>query len=124
MGTIPKVEEGIILARMEWWCNYPNPITEDWREPNNGRKDESRYLRQKQFLPFMKHHPMSDIMSSSFDGKDQDQSRRLKPTMEQLIPADLEMDYAINGEIKTMKREEWVSHAAEIVHNCAIWPLL
>jgi len=36
---IPKVKEGLILARMEWWHPRGNwPMTEGWTEVNNGNR--------------------------------------------------------------------------------------
>ena len=38
--------------------------------------------------------------------------RLLKPTIDGTVPQDFEMYDAINGQIKTMNRSEWVSHTA------------
>ena len=94
--TVPKVKEGIILVRMEWWCQGKVTIAKDWTEVNDGKTADTTPYAQRQ----------------------------LKPGPDQVIPADFEMDYAINGAIKTMKREEWMSHAGEPAKNCAVWPLL
>jgi len=102
--TVPKVKEGIIMARMEWWCNVPMKLTADWTEIDDGKTMDTTTYNAAEDNP----------------GR-----RRLKITIEQLVPDDFEMDIAINGVItKTMQREEWVSHTHEFIKNCAVWPLL
>lgn len=94
------------MARMEWWCGTKNKITESWTEVDDGKTMDST--------------PGNQTTPSGL----QTGQRFLKPTVEQLVPMDLKMDYAINGVIKTMEREEWVSHVGELEKNCAVWPLL
>jgi len=100
---LPKVKEGLIMARMEWWCGgikapKPNAFTADWTDIDTGKTlDTSPY----------------NITEGN---------RRLG---KELIPDDLEMDVAINGKItKVWKSEEWVKYTAEPSKNCAVWPLL
>jgi len=124
--TVPKVEEGIVLARIECWCHVPNSVTAGWKEVNNGRKDDRRYLQRTPSTPlppFMAGHPLS-APYSDFEQEDHYRTRRLKPTQDQLVPKDFEMDIAINGKITTMKRDQWLPYTAEPSKNCAAWPLL
>jgi hypothetical protein len=110
---IPKVKEGIVLARMEWWCGVNPEITANWNDVNDGKtNDNTRHLVNSQ--------RQGPIPSSSEDAK-----RFLgKPTPDDLVPSDFAMDYAVNGVIKTMYREEWMSHITEHSKNCAVWPLV
>lgn len=127
---VPNVKEGIILARMEWWCGKPgdNSITLDWTEVNDGKTDDTtpwkinannntRRHRHAMVANEVDHHPS--------DQQKQHQQRMLgKPTIDQLVPKDFEMDVAINGKItKTWNREEWIPHTREYSKNCAgKWP--
>uniref|UniRef100_A0A6T7GFJ6 Uncharacterized protein n=1 Tax=Attheya septentrionalis TaxID=420275 RepID=A0A6T7GFJ6_9STRA len=113
---LPKLKEGIILARMEWWCGQGDAMSKEWTEVNDGKTlDETPYngtnpFRERNLLDFM--------------GEEEHQ-RRLKPGPEQLVPQDMKMDVAINGKIiKTWEREEWMKSAVETSKNCALWPLL
>mmetsp|Transcript_36526 Transcript_36526/g.44056 ORF Transcript_36526/g.44056 Transcript_36526/m.44056 type:complete len:548 (-) Transcript_36526:32-1675(-) len=100
--SVPVVNEGIILARMEWWCGVKHSLTVDWTEVNDGKTTETT--------------PKWNETRAR---------RNLKPTKDQFIPTDLEMDIAVNnGEIKTMKRDEWIEYTKEPSKNCAVWPLL
>jgi len=104
--TVPRVREGIIMARMEWWCGQKNLITEKWTQVDDGKTMDST--------------PGNQTTPSGV----QTGQRMLKPTTNQLVPQDLYMDYAINGVIKTMNRTEWLSHTNEFIKNVAVWPLL
>lgn len=99
--TVPKVKEGIILARMEWWCGAKNDnvMTKEWTEVNNGKTTDT--------TPW--NATSRELGGISF---------------ENTVPTDLEFDYAVNGVIKTMKFEEWKEHTAEYVKNVAVWPIL
>ncbi|KAL3942006.1 MAG: hypothetical protein SGBAC_003718 [Bacillariaceae sp.] len=111
--TVPKVQEGIILVRMEWWCfmNGGAHMANSWTEVNDGKtKDTAPYNATRRL------HTMEAQVTQ--------ESRRLKPTFEQTVPADLEMDFAINGTINTMKYDEWKDYTVEKVKNVAVWPLL
>jgi hypothetical protein len=127
--TVPRVKEGIVLVRMEWWCGTQVPITNGWTEVNDGKTTDTTPYTQRQLenvLPLDKHEPPDVIIDPAFDGDYSLYSHRelRKPTPDDLVPADFEMDYAINGEIKTMNREEWLLHIGEASKNCAVWPLL
>ena len=106
---LPNVREGIILARIEWWCgsNKGTSLTKNWKEVNDGKTLDK--------TPF----------NATATGGVRQRERILKPTMDQLIPTDLEMDIAINGKIiKTMDREEFIGNTREYVKNVALFPLL
>lgn len=127
--TVPKVKEGIVLVRMEWWCGAQVPITNGWTEVNDGKTTDTTPYTQRHLenlLPLDKHVPpdlgFDPAVNGDFSLYPHRQLR--KPTPDDLVPNDLEMDYAINGEIKTMNREEWLSHIGEPSKNCAVWPLL
>jgi hypothetical protein len=111
--TVPKVREGIILARMEWWCGGKNKLTKDWTEVNNGKTTDT--------TPW---NPTDERRTREEEDENEQRQRNLKMTPEQLVPEDFEMDWAINGVVKTMKREEWLTHIKEFVKNVAVWPLL
>jgi hypothetical protein len=100
--TVPKIKEGIVLARMEWWCMVHPWIAKDWTEVNGGKTTDT--------TPYV----------------DDRTGRQLKkPTPDQIVPKDFEMDIAINGKLtKTMDQAEWLSFIAEPSKNCAVWPLL
>ena len=123
--TVPKVREGIILARMEWWCGQKtgNDLTRDWTEVNGGKTHDTTPWNATASRALMSRTPNSDNQRQT---EDEQQQRQLgKPTPDQLVPKDLELDIAINGVIvKTMKREEWMTHIKEFVKNVAVWPLL
>jgi len=113
---LPKVKEGIVLVRMEWWCGSENAnvLTADWTEVNDGKTEDTTpwnqttRTRRTEAKPMWEHPPVERMLK--------------KPGPDDLIPADFEMDYAINGEIKTMKRDEWIGGLVEYSKNCA--PLL
>jgi hypothetical protein len=94
---------------MEWWCGTQNTLTKDWTEVNDGKTTDTTPAWNATNI-------------TNADGGQQ--RRQLKPSFDGLVPTDFEMDYAINGKIKTMKRDEWHEHAQEYVKNVAVWPLL
>ncbi|KAG7359209.1 hypothetical protein IV203_015798 [Nitzschia inconspicua] len=109
--NVPKVREGIILARMEWWCGSQtaNSLTKDWTEVDDGKTMDT--------TPW-------DAAKQSSDPQGRHRILK-KPTHDELVPSDFEMDIAINGKIvKTMKRQEWLDHTQEFVKNVAVFPLL
>jgi hypothetical protein len=118
--TVPKVQEGIILIRMEWWCGMDNRprMTDGWTEVNDGKTTDT--------TPW--NVTSDDGQRSLFNIAPGEQAlpdhRKLKQSFEQRIPQDLEMDYAINGTITTMKFDEWRMYTAEKSKNVAVWPLL
>lgn len=119
--TVPKVREGIILARMEWWCaaGYKdgNALTKDWTKVNGGMTHDT--------TPWNDTGNRKMMATDRYGSEDEsERQRKLKPKVDDLVPADLEMDIAINGVIKTMKREEWVTYTREASKNVAVWPLL
>eukprot|EP00531_Pseudo-nitzschia_arenysensis_P000462 CAMPEP_0116134426 /NCGR_PEP_ID=MMETSP0329-20121206/10638_1 /TAXON_ID=697910 /ORGANISM="Pseudo-nitzschia arenysensis, Strain B593" /LENGTH=1029 /DNA_ID=CAMNT_0003629133 /DNA_START=91 /DNA_END=3180 /DNA_ORIENTATION=- len=117
--TVPKVREGIILLRMEWWCgnNGKNhKITQGWTEVNNGNTTDT--------TPWNKT-AHREMMGSFTDITDEDLHRNLgKANRDVLVPKDLEFDYVVNGVKKTMYREEWLTFSHERVKNVAVWPIL
>jgi hypothetical protein len=117
--VIPKVREGVVLARMEWWCGVSPAITANWTEVNDGKTNDHTPYLQRNLVASQNQGSTPTIFSS-------DSSNRFlrKPTTDELVPPDFAMDYAVNGVIKTMEREEWLSHATEPSKNCAVWPLL
>ena len=117
--TLPKVREGIILLRLEWWCGAENAkpkLTKDWTEVNNGMTlDTTPWNRTAH----------REMMATSKFANDENQHRNLgNVNKDTTIPKDLEFDYAINGVVKTMKYDEWDSNTRELTKNCAVWPLL
>ena len=126
--TLPRVKEGIVLVRMEWWCSVIPTITKGWTEVNGGNTTDTTPYTQRQ----LESVSLSDNYASPNSGSDYafdaisgvHSQRLLKPTIDGTVPQDFEMDYAIIGQIKTMNRSEWVPHTAEYSKNCAVWPLL
>ena len=116
--TVPKVREGIILIRMEWWCEMgkiKNKITDTWTEVNDGKTYDT--------TPYEKPDGRNRVLSDS--SLEEEGQRDLKATFEQTVPRDLKMDIALNGKIvKTMEYDEWKTHSAEFVKNVALWPIL
>jgi hypothetical protein len=118
--TVPNVKEGIILIRMEWWCNMAplQKMTDGWTEVNDGKTMDTIAWNTTE---------KADGRRRNLGKQDLDppEGRGLKATFEQTVPVDLEMDIAINGSItKTMKYEEWKTFSAEASKNCAVWPIL
>jgi hypothetical protein len=107
--NVPNVREGIILARIEWWCGSEkaNSLTTEWTEVDDGKTMDT--------TPWEK--PATD---------ESHRQRVLgKMSQDDLIPSDFDMDIAINGKItKTMKRDEWMQYEPEKGKNVAVWPLL
>lgn len=116
--TVPKVQEGIILVRMEWWCFMSGGphMANDWKEVNDGKTTDT--------TPFNNTSSGNQRRLYSDEPLMPPDSRKLKPTFEQVVPTDLEFDWAINGTIKTMKYDEWKDYTVEKVKNVAVWPLL
>jgi len=118
--TVPKVREGIILVRLEWWCgtgSNKNKLTEKWTEVNDGMTTDT--------TPW--DDPTRRAMvetSKNIDQEDYTHRDLGKADMNKLIPQDLEFDYAINGVVKTMKHDEWKGHATPMGQNVGVWPLL
>jgi hypothetical protein len=110
--NVPKIREGIILARMEWWCGTQtaNSLTKDWKEVDDGKTMDT--------TPW---EPPNKL-----DNNPEQRHRVLKkPTHDDLVPSDFEMDIAINGKlVQTMKRQEWLDYTQEYVKNVAVFPLL
>jgi len=92
--TVPKVKEGVIMVRMEWWCLKKSQLTKTYQVVDDG----------KTALP--------------------GNNRELTHNINKEVPHDFEMDYAVNGKIKTMNRQEWVKYTREISKNCAVWPIM
>lgn len=115
---VPKVKEGIILIRMEWWCGTPtsNKLTVDWTEVNDGKTyDTTPWNQTRRTLV------EEEVVAERWDPEE----RRLKATPDQVVPKDLEMDIAINGKItKTMDHDEWLKYIGEPSKNCAVWPIM
>lgn len=118
--TVPKVQEGIILIRMEWWCSMDHGprMTDGWSEVNDGRTTDT--------TPWNATSDDGQRMLSITEpmGQPPLHPRQLKESFEQIVPEDLEMDYAINGTISTMAYEEWKKYTTESSKNVAVWPLL
>jgi len=100
---VPNVKEGIIIARMEWWCGRESPLTVSWTEVNGGKTMDT--------TPYNATRPTTRQLGG-------------KASFDNSVPMDFEMDIAINGKItRTMKREEWLTYTHEYTKNCAVWPL-
>mmetsp|Transcript_60283 Transcript_60283/g.71689 ORF Transcript_60283/g.71689 Transcript_60283/m.71689 type:complete len:183 (-) Transcript_60283:41-589(-) len=107
--TVPKVKEGIILVRMKWWCQRNNEHTKDWTEVNGGMTTDTT----------------PEVDEAGDGDTDDNRERHLgNAVYENIVPNDLEMDYAINGVKKTMNYDEWKRHTVEYVKNVAVWLLL
>ena len=99
---LPRIKEGVIIARLEVWHGGSKvDRTEGWTEINNGGRG---YL--------------SDEPKGENDTQEP-QGRRLN------IPEnDFYFDISINGDIKTMDYEEFMSHKPKYGQNMSFWPLL
>jgi len=108
---IPRLENGLILARMEWW--HPMHTT-DWTEVNNGgNEDERRQLLEGQMNNF------NDFTIDDRTGE----HRQTKAAPPPLVD-DFEFDIALDGRIvKTWNATEYKRLAAEISYNEAIFPI-
>jgi hypothetical protein len=130
--VVPKVKEGIIMVRMEWWCQTSPQITQGWTEVNDGKTNDTtpytgRVLADNDSpnMPLGMDLDVDNAIEANAAPSLEWNHRELrKPTFDDIVPADLEMDISINGNISTMKREERVTHTAEHSKNCAVWPLL
>jgi len=139
--TVPKMKEGIILIRMEWWCGKGNELSKDWSEVNDGKTlDDTPYnatltrhkriLIEKEGREGIKRRQMverQELQSEYGEVEEMGHRHRQlgKPTPDQLIHKDLKMDVAINGKItKTFDAEEWRKYIGEMSKNCAVWPIL
>eukprot|EP00980_Cylindrotheca_fusiformis_P021317 scaffold8211_cov117-Cylindrotheca_fusiformis.AAC.13 len=117
--TVPNVQEGIILIRMEWWCSMDDAprMSDRWKEVNDGKTTDT--------TPWNETGKRQLVLDSlPTDDSWPPEQRHLKKTFEQVVPTDLEMDFAINGTIKTMEYKEWRKYSAEKSKNVAVWPLL
>jgi hypothetical protein len=100
---IPRIKEGVVIARLEVWHGASKvDRTEGWDEVNNGGRgyesNESRENGSPQQPP---------------------RQRRLN------IPEnDFYFDIAINGVVRTMEYEEFMSHKPKYGQNMSFWPLL
>lgn len=109
--TVPKVREGIILIRMEWWCELykiRGKLTENWTEVNDGKTHDT--------TPYKRPDDNDrKLLVSSLD----DVHRALgKPTFETTVPVDIEMDIAIDGKIvRTLNYEDFKQYSIEYVKN-------
>ena len=93
---LPRIKEGVIIARLEVWHDGSKVSrTEGWTEINNGGRG---YVG---------------------DGPSQEDGRRLN------VPEnDFYFDISINGVIRTMDYEEFMSHKPKYGQNMSFWPLL
>jgi hypothetical protein len=115
--TIPNVREGIILARMEWWCGDKGgtAMSKGWTNVNDGKTYDT--------TPFNRSANSRLLFEES--SRIHLERELGKPTINDLVPPDFKMDVAINGKItRTWSREEWVRYTQEYTKNCALWPLL
>merc|ERR1712238_317690 len=135
--TIPKVVEGIILIRMEWWCASVPPkgteLSKDWTEVNGGKTfdttpfgDEMPFQRRLRDHSDVFYDDNNDDTNAANDAGDSS-TRKLGGSAKKEInvPLDFEFDHVINnGVVKTMDREEWLSYTVELSKNVAVFPLL
>jgi len=107
---IPKLVNGLILARMEWWHPMHSDRTDGWTEVNNGGRRLEEQMNNTNFDDFATDESTSE-------------QRQLKAPPPPLVD-DFEFDIAIDGEItKTWNATQFRSLAAEISYNEAIFPL-
>eukprot|EP00934_Nitzschia_sp_Nitz4_P003014 Nitzschia sp. Nitz4//scaffold75_size92586//394//3490//NITZ4_004836-RA/size92586-augustus-gene-0.85-mRNA-1//-1//CDS//3329557648//3004//frame0 len=93
--TVPAVKEGIIVLKVQTW-HYPeeNSRTKDWNSVNNEGDSAARLLRGTK----NDFDPVADVTSRYlWRGTD---------TPEQ--PEDMVFEYAIDGQITTLTREEFL----------------
>ena len=99
---LPRIKEGVIIARLEVWHGGSKvDRTEGWTEINNKGRGYA-----------------SDEPKGENDSQEP-QDRRLN------IPEnDIYFDISINGVIRTMDYEEFMSHKPKYGQNMSFWPLL
>jgi len=118
--TVPRVKEGIILARMEWWCQNPRTTletTKDWKEVNDGKTMDTTPF---DYDAFLEHR---ELLSEHRGISDRQLAVNFK--MDDVIANDFFMDIAVNGKIiKSMGKDEWVKYTPEHAKICAVWPVL
>ena len=102
VATLPDVQEGIILVRIECWHpNQGNAKTKSWSDVNDGKTE--------------------DTMPYFADNSNSTRSRSLADT----VTDDFLFDIAVNGKIKTMNRDEFMVYCgAELVKNFQLWPIM
>ena len=102
---VPNVKEGIIILRLEVWKDpNSNTRTEGWTKVDNG--DTST------------EDEMLENITELADNANAE-GRRL------FIPEnDFYFDYAINGDIKTMDYDEFISYKEKVGKNMSLWPVM
>ena len=100
---VPNVKEGVIILRMEAWKKAnSNKRTEGWTTVDNVDSEDEIINGNATLAPSVDHG-----------------TRQLN------IPEnDFYFDYAINGKVKTMDYDEFISYKKEIAKNVALWPLM
>ena len=121
--TVPKVKEGIILLRMEWWVDANSDVqTEGWAEINNSKTNAS-VVPDKSEDTNVRGRTLRSDHSDIYFTEDS-----AKPSMRRLVgqmPDDMKFDIAMNGKIRhTMKKDEFMSWGKEHIKNFALWPIL
>lgn len=119
--TVPKVREGIILARIEWWCGNrgANSITKAWTEVNGGMTTDT--------TPWNSTGHRAMMAASMSVNEEEDLYRTLANiNKDKMVPKDLKFDIAIDGVVvKTMNYKEWTKYAfQEKGQNVCVFPLL
>lgn len=127
---VENIQHGVILARMEWFCDEIPWLTKDWTEVNGGKTSDTtpynvtatRQLQeQHQLEPRVRHEDVYPEEHDDDDGRD----LRVKFSMDDKVANDFYMDIAINGKItRTMDKKEWLGYTVEHSKNCAVWPLM
>ena len=106
---IPRLEKGFILLKIyTWWDDYmKNTITKDWTSVNN----EARNLRSR---PFVNETDSFVYNSATEDGFiDYVNDRHLKGDPFQKVPDTYVLEYAIDGRITSLSKDELRERVAE-----------
>jgi len=100
---MPKMKEGLIIAKMEWWHPRGSEYTKGWTQVNNGERKLLTHEQDEKTVRNRLH-------------------RKLGPKE---WPKDIEMDIAINDQIvKTWDFDKLVELRTEVTHNQAIYPMI
>jgi len=125
--VLPKMKEGIIFAKMEWWSARNLPQTADWTEVNNGKTNDvtpfnrtSSAAKENGRRAIQEIFPKDQDYTNSFETDHRELKAKVPP-----FPSDFRFDVAINGKIvKSFNKEEFMEASKEIMHNVALYPFL
>jgi|UPI000581A067 hypothetical protein len=126
--NLPKVTEGLIIIKLfTWGGEGMNTITQGWTTVNNegGRRlrGSSNFLQKEENLSRWNESSTTIESEKERYGGELDE-RRLDPKSIENYPNAFEFDYAINGKITTLNRDQFRDRVKDLARVVEVMTLL